>query len=737
MSRVVNFFRGKIGIFLAFLLIFQVASIGTKAENHGLAYPLQETAKSLANYVMLKAENDRGYKWSIRTNRNTLSNAALQNGAAGVGFFLIALYSVTGNSTYLEYAKGAASWIMANAESRDGGLTWPQYDLEGGWYLTPDKSVSGIAKFLLEMYKVSLDKNFLANAQKATQWIINTGIKCQGDQCYVEYNPYHQAAFGVYSYPQRDVGTLLLELYNITGNQIYLSYALKIGNWILATSNCYRSYCKWYDDRGYGNIYTVEGVAVLADYLYDLYTSTKIEKYREVADKMVNWIESQGIKTADTIKFPSHDGKFRSIVWGDWDRLLSIRTVGEIFVKSYEVTGNRSRLTIAKMFENWLENISTAASRGAKAVPYIEGENGFSPWVNAIIIKYVIKLYQKEKEQKYLDFVLSLLNYINYFIKERMSELDPTFYRGASGIGYYLTLAIGEMKEEAGMISSVPKNPPTLSLFEPQINGLEVLINGVASPGHKDAKITRIHWDWGDGFSEDHWFPASHTYSMPGTYVVTVTSYQSDGLTATKTLTVKVEAGNNPPVADFSYIPLNPLAGDSVSFADQSYDPDGNVVFWRWDFGDGTTSYERNPRHVFSSPGTYTVTLTVKDDRGAEKSISRAIYVGKREGAVNSRIVELAAFILVVVVVVTILALSRGRGGRGVAAERPPAETAAVQVSPDALKAELERYEGYLRRLEELRAGGKVSEQVYQSLKREYEAKVEELRRALEKAGAS
>jgi hypothetical protein len=99
--------------------------------------------------------------------------------------------------------------------------------------------------------------------------------------------------------------------------------------------------------------------------------------------------------------------------------------------------------------------------------------------------------------------------------------------------------------------------------------------------------------------------------------------------------------------------------------------------------------------------------------------------------------VELAAFILVVVVVVTILALSRGRGGREVVAERPPAEATAVQVSPDALRAELERYEDYLRRLEELKAGGKVSEQVYQALKKEYEAKVEELRRALEKAGAS
>jgi len=47
---------------------------------------------------------------------------------------------------------------------------------------------------------------------------------------------------------------------------------------------------------------------------------------------------------------------------------------------------------------------------------------------------------------------------------------------------------------------------------------------------------------------------------------------------------------------------------------------------------------------------------------------------------------------------------------------------AAVSTSPS-FEAELKKYEEYLRKLEELRAGGKVSEQVYQPLKREYEAK--------------
>jgi PKD repeat protein len=89
---------------------------------------------------------------------------------------------------------------------------------------------------------------------------------------------------------------------------------------------------------------------------------------------------------------------------------------------------------------------------------------------------------------------------------------------------------------------------PVITLYDPQVSGLTVTVNGVASPGYSGASITRIHWDWGDNSGEDHWFPASHKYSKSGTYTVTVTVYQSDGLSASKTITVKVEA----PSFDFS-----------------------------------------------------------------------------------------------------------------------------------------------------------------------------------------
>jgi len=75
--------------------------------------------------------------------------------------------------------------------------------------------------------------------------------------------------------------------------------------------------------------------------------------------------------------------------------------------------------------------------------------------------------------------------------------------------------------------------PPVLQLGEPQVSGLTVTVNGVALPGYQGATITRISWDWGDGYREDHWFPGSHTYRNAATYSIAVTAYQNDGRSTT------------------------------------------------------------------------------------------------------------------------------------------------------------------------------------------------------------
>lgn len=76
---------------------------------------------------------------------------------------------------------------------------------------------------------------------------------------------------------------------------------------------------------------------------------------------------------------------------------------------------------------------------------------------------------------------------------------------------------------------------------------------------------------------------------------------------------------NVAPSADFSRSCLYM----QCDFSDASADSDGSVVAWSWNFGDGLTSTDPNPVHVYAAPGNYEVTLIVTDDSSATGSRSR------------------------------------------------------------------------------------------------------------------
>lgn len=91
--------------------------------------------------------------------------------------------------------------------------------------------------------------------------------------------------------------------------------------------------------------------------------------------------------------------------------------------------------------------------------------------------------------------------------------------------------------------------------------------------------------------------------------------------------TFTIKAPNRPPVADFTFSPVAPATEDTIQFTDKSSDPDGKIVGWRWEFGDGATADLQAPTHVYSEPGSYTVRLTVTDDGGATDTKAKEIVV--------------------------------------------------------------------------------------------------------------
>ncbi len=78
------------------------------------------------------------------------------------------------------------------------------------------------------------------------------------------------------------------------------------------------------------------------------------------------------------------------------------------------------------------------------------------------------------------------------------------------------------------------------------------------------------------------------------------------------------------PTAAFSASPGSPVSGQSVGFDGRaSTDPDGTVARYDWDFGDGAQAADggATPSHTYSSPGTYTVRLTVTDNEGCSTEL--------------------------------------------------------------------------------------------------------------------
>jgi len=159
------------------------------------------------------------------------------------------------------------------------------------------------------------------------------------------------------------------------------------------------------------------------------------------------------------------------------------------------------------------------------------------------------------------------------------------------------------------------------------------------STGHP----TRWSWSFGDGATSAEQHPV-HTYTEPGIYTVTLVAENGLGpvsKTERKFITVWGTAPSKP-VANFivhqargeTYFPVvydgNGVSGTaplSVRFNDTSVGyPEQRV----WSFGDGATSHEQNPEHRYTSEGTYTVTLLVRNSFGEDTEVKTGLVTVRR-----------------------------------------------------------------------------------------------------------
>lgn len=138
--------------------------------------------------------------------------------------------------------------------------------------------------------------------------------------------------------------------------------------------------------------------------------------------------------------------------------------------------------------------------------------------------------------------------------------------------------------------------------------------------------INSWSWDFGNGNTSSLQNPGA-IYAAPGTYTVRLTV--SNGTQTDTRVQDALIAVHGFPETEFSYDKDNGCAPLTVHFTDQTPGNTGTITQWQWVFGDGGTSSDANPTYTYTSAGSKTVSLKVRNEYGCEftKTISSAITV--------------------------------------------------------------------------------------------------------------
>lgn len=162
---------------------------------------------------------------------------------------------------------------------------------------------------------------------------------------------------------------------------------------------------------------------------------------------------------------------------------------------------------------------------------------------------------------------------------------------------------------------------------------LKVNFTDVTLPG--DGAIVKWLWDFGDGSTDTAQHP-EHIYQLQGNYNVSLQVTNSRGCVSTLTRIRYIKLDNGVSAAFTFTAPNSCRPPTPVSFTNGSTGT--GILSYQWDFGDGGSSTQPNPVHVYNTPGTYTVKLIVRNNTGCTDSIVRfqAITIGTVNAAFNA-----------------------------------------------------------------------------------------------------
>ncbi len=190
-----------------------------------------------------------------------------------------------------------------------------------------------------------------------------------------------------------------------------------------------------------------------------------------------------------------------------------------------------------------------------------------------------------------------------------------------------------------------PNSPPSVAITTPTSGATYTApasISLTANAADSDGSVTKVQYFIGGvsaGQSTAAPWTVNWTNVPAGTYSITAqaTDNASDTTTSAPVTVTVNPAANVPPVARIAVTPgLSGNTATSFAFSgESSSDADGAIASYAWNFGDGSNASSSAASKTYSTPGTYTVQLTVTDNRGGTHTASATITVANRPPTVS------------------------------------------------------------------------------------------------------
>lgn len=332
---------------------------------------------------------------------------------------------------FIEYAEEAAAWIKTAQKKGSFGLVWSQSpdssENFSDYPMLTQKSLyggsAGVGLFYLRLYQATKKGEYLEEAKAAAEEIIATdegtafyertfAPRSSGESKLVHVKNMPGWAAGYYNGPTGSA-YLVIKLFELTGDERYKNYAVKVADDLLASAKKSDAGIYWSEQND------LCGDAGFVTYLSSVYQLTKDEKYREAAKSFGNFLLSKGkpypkggtywnVVDLTIIDFP------KDVFWVN--NAHGTSGVGWIFAILYSLTKEEKFLAAAKEAAEYIKGIAVGDEE-AVLVPYLDSlERGPStefyylstchgPAGTALLFH---ALYKITGQKEYLDWVLRL-----------------------------------------------------------------------------------------------------------------------------------------------------------------------------------------------------------------------------------------------------------------------------------------------------------------------------------------